>query len=64
MDERCTRCGATAGWTEFCAPCAAREARRIALAEVQALLVEYVSWEERGRNVLALVTEVLTRPGL
>jgi hypothetical protein len=38
------------------------ESRRAAFEEVQSLLVQEQDWEARGRNVLALVTEYLTRP--
>jgi hypothetical protein len=36
--------------------------RRETFQKVQALLCQDVSWEERGRNVLALASEYLTRP--
>ena len=38
------------------------EVRNGAFGDVQALLVQELPWEERARNVLALVTEHLTRP--
>jgi hypothetical protein len=36
--------------------------RRETFQKVQALLCQDVSWEQRGRNVLALASEYLTRP--
>ena len=40
------------------------QARLDAFAEVQAILVQPETWEERVRRALSLVTEYLTRPGL
>jgi hypothetical protein len=37
-------------------------AKRAAFEEVQAILVQPESWEERARRALALVTEYITRP--
>jgi len=73
--QRCDTCGAYVGCevpncsrAHTCPKCARgastsiSEGRRKAFEEVQALLVQDLPWEERGRNVLALVTEYLTRP--
>jgi hypothetical protein len=37
--------------------------KRTAFEDVQSHLLQHLPWEDRGRNVLALVTEYLTRPG-